>query len=283
MESTLRSLLKDALSDYVEKGLEQVEMSSFPMVIHDVELNVKRINHNFDESPMDLTRGRIGSVKIVPGWMGNVDVIATDIELNFSFSATKAMKNGMRRAMDDSEDPALAAALAASLEESEKQMTDVKSSQCPRFCCAHDTSEKRIKSDCQLKQCPHCGKKVWCRYKDFSLCPRCSHVENKCSICGCHATRASIVDSEAKRNTSNRGGYTQMTQFNRGAGASVRTHGESQVPHASHGVFEGFLSNFSIGWWNMCTVGGGEGGDCQHPSPSEMRVVRSSAHSYGGA
>ena len=43
--------------------------------------------------------GRIGAVKISPSlWSGTIDVSVTNVELSFSFSATKAMRNAMRPA-----------------------------------------------------------------------------------------------------------------------------------------------------------------------------------------
>ena len=40
---------------------------------------------------------RIGHITITPGWMGTVEVVATNIVLNLAFSPMKAMNNAMKK------------------------------------------------------------------------------------------------------------------------------------------------------------------------------------------
>lgn len=60
----------------------------------------------------------------------------------------------------------------------------------PRFCCAHDSSDKRVKGDPCFKDCRNCGIKLQSSYKDFQLCPPCSEKEEKCMICGSNAPKS---------------------------------------------------------------------------------------------
>merc|ERR1719409_1048765 len=64
----------------------------------------------------------------------------------------------------------------------------------PRFCCAHDTSDKRVKGDPVSRDCKVCGITLQSSYKDFQLCPPCSEKEQKCMICCARAPNASTVE-----------------------------------------------------------------------------------------
>lgn len=230
MEAALKSVLAETLSGFVTKGLEQANAASFPLQLHNLELNAKRLNHELDsrgESSIRLEAGKIGKITITPGWMGNVEVKASDVELNVSFSAMKAASNGMKRAMDGNDDDDLAAAIAASLEEAQTQTNQKGTARapppvadpCPRkppapcanddqlppappplnpqgfapsehacYCAAHNCSEKRPKTDrVQTNQCMRCGKKVHSTYAKLALCVSCSVTRNQCMICGSSA------------------------------------------------------------------------------------------------
>mmetsp|Transcript_10720 Transcript_10720/g.17612 ORF Transcript_10720/g.17612 Transcript_10720/m.17612 type:complete len:302 (+) Transcript_10720:54-959(+) len=301
MEATLRSLLNDALSDYVQKGFDQVETLSFPMVISDIELNTKRLNHAFHDSPMDLTYGKIGNIRLIPSWMGTLDVVATDIELKFSFSPTKAMRNSMKRAMDDSEDTALAAAIAASLEDPPKPATELGSCQpCPRFCCAHDKSEKRMKSNREVKQCSHCGSKVRCSYKGFRLCPWCSDSLQKCTICASPVTQSGKAHPAdyARENNANDIAIAICEEFaqrprqplfmkqsvaSRVCGAAIDTNSTTYLSRTRPSLFESFFGNISSDWWKLCVDGNGVHSDGRSESRKDLPQPRTRPHSYGGA
>jgi hypothetical protein len=59
----------------------------------------------------------------------------------------------------------------------------------PRFCSAHDSSEKRVKGDPVSRDCQNCGITLTSSYEGFKLCPPCSEKQQKCMICGCHAPK----------------------------------------------------------------------------------------------
>jgi len=227
MEAALKTILAETLSGFVTKGLEQANVSSFPLQLQNLELDAKRLNHELDsrgESAIRLEAGKIGNITVTPGWMGNVEVKASCVELSFSFSAMKAASNGVKRAMDGTSDDDLAAAIAASLEEAQRQANPKAAipapppaaDLCPRkppapcanddqpppapsplppqgfapsehacYCAAHDCSEKRPKTDrVQTDQCMRCGKKVHSTYAKLALCVSCSVTRNQCMICG---------------------------------------------------------------------------------------------------
>jgi hypothetical protein len=183
MEAALRSFLKESVGEYLKGNcLEKNDLSSFPLVLRNLQLDEKKVQSEFDEtndSAVQLTQGKIGTVKITPSWMGTFEVQVTNVELSFSFSPTQALKNQMK---------------PKEAEESYEPSAPVPPPNCPpRFCCAHDTSDKRVKCDPVSRPCKICGIVLQSSYKDFQLCPPCSEKEHKCMICGEHAPNASSV------------------------------------------------------------------------------------------
>mmetsp|Transcript_94508 Transcript_94508/g.148765 ORF Transcript_94508/g.148765 Transcript_94508/m.148765 type:complete len:375 (-) Transcript_94508:136-1260(-) len=211
MEAALRSLLKDTLGDYVKKGLERADTSSFPLVLRDLQLNEKKVQQEFDEdgtSAISLTSGKIGSIKVTPGWMGTVEVLATNIELSFAFSATKAMANAMKGNDDVGDYQA---------EEVAPQVAAAPPPPCaPRFCCNHDSSDKRVKCEPVSRACKSCGMEVVSSYKDFQLCPPCSDKEQRCLICGTHAPKSSSYIPQ--NHVGPQGGEMQQSERSRPGG-----------------------------------------------------------------
>lgn len=61
----------------------------------------------------------------------------------------------------------------------------------PRFCSAHNSSDKRVKCDPASRDCKKCGVTLQSSYQDFQLCPPCSETEQKCMICGSQAPTSS--------------------------------------------------------------------------------------------
>jgi len=57
----------------------------------------------------------------------------------------------------------------------------------PRFCCMHDATQKRPKTEPKFRECTSCRVKVQTNYADFALCPPCSDKENRCMLCGSSA------------------------------------------------------------------------------------------------
>lgn len=183
----MRSILKEALGEYVKgNALQKTDFSSFPLVLRDLQLNEKKVQEEFDEfndSAIQLTCGKIGSIKVTPSWMGTVEVVATNIELSLSFSPTQALKNQMKPQQAD--------------DQFEKYDTAPPPNCAPRFCPSHDTSDKRVKGDPVSRDCKACGITLTSSYKDFRLCPPCSEKEQKCMICAAHAPKQTSVQPAA--------------------------------------------------------------------------------------
>ncbi|CAK9093023.1 unnamed protein product [Durusdinium trenchii] len=178
MEAALRNMLESTFGEFVE-GLDK-QAASFPLTLKDLKLKEKRIQEELDEDgkfPFDLTDGRIGHITVTPGWMGTVEVVASQVVLNFSFSAMKAMNNAMKKDSDDEEEVAPRAAPPADVP--------------PRFCQRHFTSQQREKIDPVMRPCQKCGAQITSTYASMTLCPPCSNTEESCMICGDHAPVAS--------------------------------------------------------------------------------------------
>jgi len=60
----------------------------------------------------------------------------------------------------------------------------------PRYCQAHNASEKRAKTTAQYRECPCCNVVVSTTYASFAMCPPCSERHQKCMICGVGAPDA---------------------------------------------------------------------------------------------
>lgn len=191
MEAALRNILKESLGEYIKgNGLGKSDLSTFPLVLRDLQLNEKKVQEEWDElheSAVQLTDGMIGSIKVTPGWMGTINVVATNIELNFSFSPIQAAKNSLKPSTqaDDGHDQQQAQA------QGPPPMCP------PRFCCNHDTSDKRVKGDPAYRDCKSCGITLQSSYKDFQLCPPCSEKEQRCMICGVNAPKSSSYQPAA--------------------------------------------------------------------------------------
>lgn len=66
----------------------------------------------------------------------------------------------------------------------------------PRYCLAHNTSQKRIKIEPRLQECTSCHLNVQTSYANFALCPLCSSEKSQCVICG---AIASVDDSNVTK------------------------------------------------------------------------------------
>merc|ERR1719240_1174250 len=54
----------------------------------------------------------------------------------------------------------------------------------PRYCCKHDSSEKRMKAEPTMRECTSCHVQLQTSYVDFCLCPHCSEKQQRCMLCG---------------------------------------------------------------------------------------------------
>lgn len=179
-------MLEHSFGEYVE-GLDRVEASSLPLTLRDLKLKEKKIQEDMDEdgsTPFDFKDGKIGSITLKPGWMGSVEVVATNIVLNLAFNPMKAM----RRAMGP-EDPQGGPPSPQNRDMPPMQMQPPPPRP-PRYCANHDTSEKRIKGEPRERECMGCHIKLQTSYTEFSLCPNCSDGQQRCMICGANAPTA---------------------------------------------------------------------------------------------
>ncbi|CAJ1434544.1 unnamed protein product [Effrenium voratum] len=181
--------LHSTFGEFVE-GLDRADASSFPLTLKDLKLKEKRIQEELDEDggfPFDLTNGRIGNITVSPGWMGTVEVVATNVVLNFSFSAMKAMNKAMRKDSEDEEEFEGVPSQAPMPHPGVPLPADVP----PRFCQNHFTSAQREKIDPLMRPCQKCNAQITSTYAEMTLCPPCSNTEESCMICGDHAPVAS--------------------------------------------------------------------------------------------
>jgi len=188
MEAALRTLLEESFGEFVAGGLT-VDASRFPLTLRDLQCNEKRIQEAVEEeggcSPFELTKGSIGSISVNPGWMG-VEICATDIVLNFSFNAVKAVQWAMRAAEADGD---------GKDQESGKDSRQAvprnpRAAVAPRYCSAHGSSEQRAKIEHRFEACKSCGARLQTNYADFSFCPPCSNTLQRCMLCSAHAPSA---------------------------------------------------------------------------------------------
>jgi len=198
MEAALRTMLQNSFGEYVE-GLDKAQGASFPLVLRDLKLKEAKIQQELDEGdgnfPFDITSGRVGSITVSPGWMGTVEVKASNIVLNFAFAPMKAMNKAMNRKDDDSEDdePVPQHRLQGMPMQQMKQRGPPPAPAAPvppRYCSKHGTSEQRVKIEPRMVECASCHTTVQTNYSEFTLCPACSEREQKCMLCGCSAPNA---------------------------------------------------------------------------------------------
>eukprot|EP00929_Paragymnodinium_shiwhaense_P100168 TRINITY_DN62299_c0_g2_i1.p1 TRINITY_DN62299_c0_g2~~TRINITY_DN62299_c0_g2_i1.p1 ORF type:complete len:420 (-),score=86.88 TRINITY_DN62299_c0_g2_i1:299-1558(-) len=206
MEAALQHVLHSTLGEYVS-GLENAG-AGFPLQLNNLKLKEKKVQEELDDTgdcPFDVNDGVIGSVTITPGWMGGVEIRATNIVLNLSFNAMKAMKRAMRpdepeqyyeTMVDRDVPPGVGMGGMPPPPQMAPQVPVA-----PRFCCNHDTSEKRVKTEPCFKECKSCGVRLQTSYADFMLCPPCSDGQRRCMICGSGAQTASSYVPPTTLNT----------------------------------------------------------------------------------
>lgn len=189
MESALRMLLQTTFGEYVT-GLDNVDASKFPLTLRDLKLREKKIQEELDDEsnfPFNICGGSIGSVSLNPGWMGTVEIIATNIVLNFTFNPIKAMRAITKRE-DSDRDSANEQQARHRQCAPEATLSPVAGrSVAPRYCDEHGTSQRRTKVEPRLMSCTGCRTTVQTNYSGFVFCPSCSEREKRCMICGARA------------------------------------------------------------------------------------------------
>lgn len=214
MERALKYVLKTYFDEYV-RGLDtNVDCSRLPATLHDLPLKHEKLNELIDENstacPFEFTDGVIGSIKLMPSWRGNLQVVASDVVLNLAFCPIKAMRKAMKPTEDDEEDEhnqvpvdvqhglcSIGGIKAPQVlsQAQVNQLVDVANGKfqqpapaqaqvAPRYCAIHNESEKRKKAQARSCQCSMCKMPVQTTYVDFALCPLCSKREKKCMCCG---------------------------------------------------------------------------------------------------
>lgn len=200
MEAALRHMLQTSFGEYVE-GLDKAQGASFPLVLKDLKLKEQKIQEELDEGdgnfPFDITSGKVGSITVSPGWMGTVEVTASNIVLNFAFAPMKAMNKAMNRKNEDEDEeddePVPQHRLQGMPMQQMQQRGPPPAPAAPvppRYCTMHGTSEQRVKIEPRMVECASCHTTVQTNYSEFTLCPACSEREQRCMLCGKDAPNA---------------------------------------------------------------------------------------------
>jgi len=177
--------MNSMFKDYVY-GLDKADTSKFPLVLRDLQLKPAKVNEDLEDTPFILDNGKIGMIKINPGWTGSVELDVTGINLNLSFSPIKAAKLAMKPADPEynTEEIFMTGAYAP------PKPTPYDPTIPPRFCNKHDTSEKRVKGEARECSCRTCGMTFTTTYAEVTLCGMCSERQKQCLICGSDAPKA---------------------------------------------------------------------------------------------
>mmetsp|Transcript_6467 Transcript_6467/g.11235 ORF Transcript_6467/g.11235 Transcript_6467/m.11235 type:complete len:256 (-) Transcript_6467:174-941(-) len=192
MEDAILSMLQGSLGDYADLG--HVDASEFPVTLRNVRLREDVINRELDadgSQPFELSSGTIGEVTVSPGWMGTVDVQATNISLQFAVNPMKAMQaapparrpqgrssRGMQLPADEAPRGFRSAgAVPASA-------MAVGGGGRPRFCSQHNSPASRPKGPMLERSCQACGEGHSSNYLQFAVCPTCSARRGQCMVCG---------------------------------------------------------------------------------------------------
>jgi len=188
MEAALKQVLQKQFGEYVQ-GLDSVDCSKFPVQLNNMMLNQKAIQEELSDSPFDFTDGRVGNISIAPGWMGSLEVQISGIVLNLAFNPMKAMQNAMKPEDKDEEQWDDRQHYGGHHQQERGPPAAPPPPVAPRFCCDHDSSEKRVKCEPYFGKCKKCDMELQTSYSDFVLCPPCSEHERSCMICGNQAGR----------------------------------------------------------------------------------------------
>jgi len=169
-----------------------MDASSFPVTLRDLHLKQAKVNEELGDLPWDLTDGKIGLIKVMPGWMGTVEVIATNISLNLQFNAMKAARAAGNAAVPPAAGPPAPPQVVTEYHVVEEKAAAKAPTPVvpPRFCQKHSSSNMRPKGDVRKAACPSCGMEFQTTYTQVVSCTNCSDREQKCMICGASAPSA---------------------------------------------------------------------------------------------
>eukprot|EP00747_Dinoflagellata_sp_TGD_P218736 gnl/TRDRNA2_/TRDRNA2_90940_c0_seq1.p1 gnl/TRDRNA2_/TRDRNA2_90940_c0~~gnl/TRDRNA2_/TRDRNA2_90940_c0_seq1.p1 ORF type:complete len:417 (-),score=41.42 gnl/TRDRNA2_/TRDRNA2_90940_c0_seq1:41-1291(-) len=173
MEKVISYVLKQFFDEYIN-GLDSVNASQFPVVLQDLTLKEKKIQEDMGENtscPFTFIDGNIGSILLWPSiWQGKLEVTATNVKLNFGFSAMKALQNALPRELQPKPEGTSGGSRSGQPG--------------PLFCENHNSHAKRREGALERKQCRGCKKVCMSTYVEISYCPQCSNKLSKCMCCG---------------------------------------------------------------------------------------------------
>lgn len=178
----MRSVIKAMFEEYAYNLDKSLDASGFPLTLRNLKLKEKRVNEDLEDTPFELSSGTIGSLSLNAGWMGELTVAASNINLKLQFNPAKAAKLLMSKGQDVPDDDIFLTGQYAP----PRPPPNVP----PRFCPNHDTSQKRPKREPYVQTCMNCGMSMQTSYCDVQLCPPCSEMEKKCMICAKPAGKA---------------------------------------------------------------------------------------------
>eukprot|EP00931_Biecheleriopsis_adriatica_P120573 TRINITY_DN9569_c0_g1_i1.p1 TRINITY_DN9569_c0_g1~~TRINITY_DN9569_c0_g1_i1.p1 ORF type:complete len:446 (+),score=106.14 TRINITY_DN9569_c0_g1_i1:67-1404(+) len=192
--------LEHYFEEWVE-GLHRLDCSEFPLTLRNLKIKEQKIKEEMDDDgAFEFAGGTIGSVRMNMSWSGEVEVVADQVRLNFSFHPMKWMRKKWypEEAEDAEEDDENQVPLDVQKKLSQVPPGAGNASQQaglaaaaaaaaavpPRFCHLHDSSDKRTKGEPHSFECGSCGQTVKTNYVESALCPACSDREKRCMCCG---------------------------------------------------------------------------------------------------
>lgn len=184
--------MHELCGEYVD-GLQKADMTSFPVMLRNLRLKPAKVNEELEDVPFNVESGSIGLIKITPGWTGYVDVEASGIKVNLSFSPSKAASNMMKPQTPtyDNRDLQDIFMTGPNAPGAVPMPVAPPTPVAPRFCSKHDTSDKRVKGEARECICtnPSCRMCFTSTYAETTICPPCSQKEKRCLICGAAAEK----------------------------------------------------------------------------------------------
>lgn len=229
MESILKHVLKSYFDEYVEGLDRNIDCSELPVNIRNLKIKDKRIREEMEDSAFEFTDGTIGRVQMHMSWRGQLEVLADNIVLKFTFYPMKAMKKALlpeawqekaeeeEEEKEDKEDdeenqvpldiqrrlatppPQAASQLGQLGARGLQPQLPLQRPVQPRFCSAHQTSEKRPKVEPHTFECESCRMQLQTNYAEAKLCPACSEKDGRCMCCGAPAPPPGAVPSVLAR------------------------------------------------------------------------------------
>eukprot|EP00747_Dinoflagellata_sp_TGD_P181924 gnl/TRDRNA2_/TRDRNA2_35934_c0_seq1.p1 gnl/TRDRNA2_/TRDRNA2_35934_c0~~gnl/TRDRNA2_/TRDRNA2_35934_c0_seq1.p1 ORF type:complete len:413 (+),score=49.87 gnl/TRDRNA2_/TRDRNA2_35934_c0_seq1:55-1239(+) len=199
METALRYALKHYFEEWAQ-GLDNINSSQYPYMIHNLRLKPQKFQEEMDEDgkcPFKMVDGTIASIQLMPSfWNGTLQVVATGITMNFTFSTLQALQNALEpdepaQPQWGNQYPGYGGYGQGGYGQNGYPTGPPRPMgppPAPRFCPDHDESSKRQKGEPYFKECAGCNQRVQTNYLDFKYCPSCSDQMQVCTCCGAKST-----------------------------------------------------------------------------------------------